>query len=533
MIASTLFDPTMGWLADTFIYTGLLIVLVLFLRRPVSRYFGPNVAYMLWALPLVRFLMPPFVLPASMAPEMSDRLAVMTSDSAVPSTAVTAVEQGFFLGLTFAQGLVLMWLVGAAVLLIWRARAYHQMRRDLLQNARPAGVSGDVRLIETSHVDSPVAFGVFDKVIALPFDFMAQGDVKARDLAIEHELSHHRGHDLLANIIAQPLLALHWFNPLAWLGWRAMRTDQEAACDARVVSGRARSEKANYAEVIAGFSVGPRLALVAPMACPVLGEKSIIHRLRSLSMNEVSAFRRRIGFAAIVSAGLALPLTASISYAAPAEKPDAEPSKPLVADSSPEAMAAIEGEPSPQPVASTPLSVPETVSETVNAIEENSAPAAEPSDAEMARAAIKNSKSQVVASLMPTLAPADDSIMEATDDAAHPQVTLVHQISPRISISVNCEGQPMGQSQGDENTGALLLCKTVINGKAASNQGEGANKSELESIALARIMVAEDSRIPLIMRQQLVRQIDQHMQEVLRENQPVGVVVRKIDFRTI
>ena len=32
------------WLVDTFIYTGLLIALVLLLRRPVSRWCGPQVA---------------------------------------------------------------------------------------------------------------------------------------------------------------------------------------------------------------------------------------------------------------------------------------------------------------------------------------------------------------------------------------------------------------------------------------------------------------------------------------------------------
>ena len=162
---------------------------------------------------------------------------------------------------------------------------------------------------------------------------MALLDCRARDMAIAHELEHHRGHDLLANIAAQPLLALHWFNPLAWWGWRAMRRDQEAACDARVVAGRARSERAAYAEVIAGFAAGEHLALAAPMAngmasgmasgmatamaCPVLGEKSIIHRLRSLTLTDISTRRRRIGIAAITTTALALPLTASITYAQP------------------------------------------------------------------------------------------------------------------------------------------------------------------------------------------------------------------------
>ena len=323
------------WMVDTFIYTSLLIALVLLVRRPVAQYFGPKIAYALWALPLLRFLMPPIVLPAWMAPAetappetaaaMAEPLMVIVSDA--PSTLGETAAAGAVpeIGITVTELLIPVWLIGAALFIGWRVREYLQMRRNLLADARPMGEAGKVRLVETPAVSAPVAFGVSDKVVALPVNFMALLDVRARDMAIAHELEHHRGHDLLANIAAQPLLALHWFNPLAWWGWRAMRRDQEAACDARVVAGRARSERAVYAEVIAGFAAGEHLALAAPMAssmaCPVLGEKSIIHRLRSLTLTDISNRRRRIGIAAITTTALALPLTASISYAQPPAEP--------------------------------------------------------------------------------------------------------------------------------------------------------------------------------------------------------------------
>ena len=311
------------WMVDTFIYTGLLIALVLLLRRPVSRWCGPQVAYALWALPFLRFVMPPIVLPAWMAPAEPEAVAataaeplmVIISDP-VETAAATHAAAAPVVGLAVSDLLLPLWIGGALVFLGWRVREYFQMRQSLLEDARPVGEAGKVRLVETPAVTGPVAFGIADKVVALPPEFMAHYDITARDMAIAHELAHHRGYDLVANIAAQPLLALHWFNPLAWWGWRAMRRDQEAACDARVVAGRAQGEKAAYAQVIAGFATGDHhLALAAPMACPVLGEKSIIHRLRSLTMSEVSSGRRRLGIAAITTTALALPLTASISYA--------------------------------------------------------------------------------------------------------------------------------------------------------------------------------------------------------------------------
>src|SRR3546814_9106859 len=51
------------WLTDTLVMTGALLALVLLVRRPVCRWFGPNAAYALWALPMIRLALPPLALP--------------------------------------------------------------------------------------------------------------------------------------------------------------------------------------------------------------------------------------------------------------------------------------------------------------------------------------------------------------------------------------------------------------------------------------------------------------------------------------
>ena len=81
-----------------------------------------------------------------------------------------------------------------------------------------------------------VAFGLWRRFVAVPHDFFARYATEERALAIDHELSHHRHGDLWANAAALLLLATQWFNPLAWRAIRAFRFDQEAACDARVLT---------------------------------------------------------------------------------------------------------------------------------------------------------------------------------------------------------------------------------------------------------------------------------------------------------
>src|SRR5690606_6991892 len=82
------------------------------------------------------------------------------------------------------------------------------------------------------------------------------------------------------------------------------------------------------------------------MACPVLGERSIVHRLRSLSMSELSRRRRWLGRTFVGVGALALPLTASISYAAA----NAEPTPP-VHPAPPAPPAPLSAELPPQPPA--------------------------------------------------------------------------------------------------------------------------------------------------------------------------------------
>ena len=362
-----------GFLFDTLMWTGALIALVLLLRRPVARHFGAGAAYALWFLPLARLILPPVTLPGWMRPALSD-----TAPVADPATAAALVPEGVeVLGQTemgatlppvpmdspidLLSPLVVLWLVGAAIFMGRRFWLYAQLRRELLENARPVGEVDDIRMIETTAISGPMAFGVFDKVIALPDGFMASRERQVRDLAIAHELAHHRGHDILVNMLVQPLFAIHWFNPLGWMGWDAMRRDQEAACDARVVASRSRDERAAYAAIIADFArrpqIAPRPALAAPMACPVLGDKSIIHRLKSLPMDDGSRGRRWAARGAVAAALLAVPMTASISYAEPVAAPEAPaapfaPTAPVAAafaaPDAPPAPAAPDAPPAPE-----------------------------------------------------------------------------------------------------------------------------------------------------------------------------------------
>lgn len=78
------------WMMETLVWTAVLIAFVLLVRRPVSRSFGPQIAYALWALPALRLVLPPLELPAWMrlTPEQAPAATQATSEEFL----VTAFE---------------------------------------------------------------------------------------------------------------------------------------------------------------------------------------------------------------------------------------------------------------------------------------------------------------------------------------------------------------------------------------------------------------------------------------------------------
>jgi hypothetical protein len=199
------------------------------------------------------------------------------------------------------------WLAGAAAMLIGGILIYRWQRREVLHDSVQLALLGKIRIVRSTAVSGPMAFGIFDKVIALPIDFDDRYDPRERRLAFDHELAHHRSGDLVVSHFAFALLCLQWFNPLAWLSHAAFRFDQEAACDARVLDKASGDNRAAYAQAIAKAASGRALLFAGALDRP----RTLHRRLQSM-LTSPGTGRRLAGKALIaLTAAAALPLTAS------------------------------------------------------------------------------------------------------------------------------------------------------------------------------------------------------------------------------
>jgi bla regulator protein blaR1 len=326
-------ELTQTWLFDSLLVTTLLMGAILLVRRRVAKLFGPGVAYALWLVPAARLLMPSLEGAAVPVGESGQGVSDTVRESilvgmSAPDTLVDTASKSIVAAIDLTALGVTVWLGGAALFFIVQMLRYASMRDDLLAEAEEITVIDDVRVVASDQVAGPLAFGLFKRYIAVPQNFTKAYSPAERDLAIAHEMAHHKSGDLFANLAAFIVLCLMWFNPVAWMSWNAMRFDQEAACDARVLAGKDAAQREIYGRALARTAFDG----VPTFATALNSPKTIIERLRRLTMKDASNTRRSMGKLGILTAAaVILPLTATIVPAISAQDaPVAEEAAPHV-----------------------------------------------------------------------------------------------------------------------------------------------------------------------------------------------------------
>ena len=311
------------WLLSNMAWASAAMLLVLVLRRPAARLFGAGPAYALWLAPAVRLVMPPLPSPwpkiAAVAPPENLVVWVAEAGGSAPARDDVSAE----------SWLLLVWALGAVVFALWQWHAYRRFSVLLGHGARPLGDHGGVPLYESPAVRGPISLGLLRRRIVVPTDFAERYAPNERRLALDHEHVHHRRGDLWWNLGALAMLAANWFNPIAWLAFRAFREDQELACDAAVTAQADPAHRQDYARAMVKSATRP--GLIA--ACPLNHADQLKRRLTMLKSHRHSRLRLVGGAAALaLLAGLGLSvgsagLAQQAATPAPAETPAAAPAE--------------------------------------------------------------------------------------------------------------------------------------------------------------------------------------------------------------
>ena len=189
---------------------------------------------------------------------------------AVAANAQAAPTRARVSALSVAIGL---WLAGALAALIqvlagmWHLR--HLARRAsplpsgpcrqiLDRIAHEYGIQRSITLLQSAHPTMLVTWGVIRPRILLPAA-ASEWSTERIDIVLRHELAHVTRGDWPILIAANVLRAMHWFNPVVWIGHTRLRQESEQACDDVVLeSGITPADYASHLLAVARETIRRR-----------------------------------------------------------------------------------------------------------------------------------------------------------------------------------------------------------------------------------------------------------------------------------
>ncbi len=308
------------------ISSSVLIAVILLLRLLLKGRISLRLQYGLWALVLLRLLLPftigsspisvsnfapteaqtpppvvavdqesadqdqaPIVVPdQTRQPQVEDQIP--QSQTPVTQQPVTqqpvtqaptepaATDSHNKINLSAAEILRILRVVGSVAVGIWFAAVNLRMHRKLRASRRPVEVENcSLPVYVSDQVDTPCLFGLFRPAIYLTEACLE--DESTLRYAIVHEQTHYRHLDFLWALLRCLCLALHWYNPLVWWAALASQKDAELACDESVLRRLGDSDRAPYGRALLRLTCEKRPRLLSVSTTMTGSAKNIKERI--------------------------------------------------------------------------------------------------------------------------------------------------------------------------------------------------------------------------------------------------------------
>lgn len=170
--------------------------------------------------------------------------------------------------------LAVIWLLGVVGICVYACISRGRLRRKI-KTAIPV----EKHLYESENLDYPFVLGMIRPRIYLPAHLSQQ----ERASVVAHERAHIRRGDHWWKPLGFLVLAVHWFNPVVWLGYVLFCRDLELACDESVIRSMDREERADYSQALLTYSAGSKTRVVTPLA---FGEVGVQRRIREILLHQ-------------------------------------------------------------------------------------------------------------------------------------------------------------------------------------------------------------------------------------------------------
>lgn len=286
------------WVFNMSITAALTGILVMFVRliKKIPR----RIVVFLWLVPFLRMMVPlglnsPYSLMTLLSKITTKTIVVFQPTEDISFSMMNSVmAANTYFPITYKVNILddifgvasVIWIIVSLAILLMLIIIYFTTIHEIKDSTH---LKDNIYLSEK--VTSPAVYGIIRPKIILPLSY------KDRDieLIIQHEKTHIRGLDNLWRMIAFMVVAVHWFNPLAWMFLRALLADLELSCDERVLVKLGADRSKEYATALLECRQGPTVFASAFGGARIRTRIENVLSFRKLTWISLVAFVALIG----------------------------------------------------------------------------------------------------------------------------------------------------------------------------------------------------------------------------------------------
>ena len=313
-------------MVEWIVSSSVLIAVVILLRFVLKGKISLRLQYALWALVLVRLLVPiSFGDTAMSVGNLTQKAAAsetaqfvsalsetelprMTYQAAYNEVAKEYADRGIQIedmpleeyaetvdyeimnkmngNLSIAEVVKIIWICGIALVGVWFLLSNLRLHLSLKRTRTLLTDSHALPVYLSDAIDTPCLFGLFHPAIYLTGEAIESEHTQRH--AVEHELTHFRHKDNIWAILRSVCLAVHWYNPLVWIAAGLSRQDGEESCDAVTIRRLGEDERIPYGKVLLTLASAGRKTVLFSAAAGAVSQskKQITGRIHALVRNQ-------------------------------------------------------------------------------------------------------------------------------------------------------------------------------------------------------------------------------------------------------
>lgn len=275
--------------------TGILVMLVRLIKKIPRR-----IMVFLWLVPFLRMTVPlglnsPYSLMTLISKITTKTIVVFQPTEDISFSMMNSVmAANTYFPITYKVNILddifgvasVIWIIVSLAILLMLIIIYFTTIHEIKDSTH---LKDNIYLSEK--VTSPAVYGIIRPKIILPLSYKD----KDIELIIQHEKTHIRGLDNLWRMIAFMVVAVHWFNPLAWMFLRALLADLELSCDERVLVKLGTDRSKEYATALLECRQGPTVFASAFGGARIRTRIENVLSFRKLTWISLVAFVALIG----------------------------------------------------------------------------------------------------------------------------------------------------------------------------------------------------------------------------------------------